>query len=464
MKENNDSQFNARHEVNLKLIFQKIYRYKLYFISSILLCTLLAFLLIKFITPQYEVSTSILIEANGGDRALGNSQYVEGGVSLMELEKNLYNEIGIIKSFSLIAETVKDLDFDTSYYAENWLQKKEYYQHFPFKVVLTNNQSQLYGNPFEVTPLSDEKYRLSIDGDDFQVSDANSGRFRPIGSFSFSKEFKFGEQVKHQYFNFILDKSETNFNSADFEGKKLSFNINNENSLADSYMAKIEVANIDLQASIFKIVTEGPIINKEIDFLQKLTENYVQNQLKSRSEVAMGKESFIKDQLRGIADSLSKVEAKLAFYKKDKRALNLGATATNALRKTSDLQVNRSKVQMEMNFYQSLIQSLEESRNSEDFEIPTAVGIEDPLINANILELKQLYATRANKRFFVTNNNEEISMLNRQIQASTDLLLNNLRNAVKSSEFRLERINTSLKNYDGVITSLPTRGKRTTYY
>ncbi len=443
---------------NLKFLFQKIFQYKLLFLASVALCLLGAFVYLKLATPQYEVSTSILIDTEGSSRALGESQYVDGGVSLIEMEKNLYNEIGIIKSFSLIEQTVNDLDFDVSYYGKKWYKQKEYYDYFPFKVVLKDSTSQLYGLPFEVTLLSNNRYRLLVEGDDFQVLDSASLKIRSYKRpFKFSKEFSFGEQVSHEYFNFVINRSNSDVNLNDFESERLSFNINNLSSLASSYMSKIEVSNIDLQASIFKLDSEGPIINKEIDFLQKLTDNYVQNQLASRNQIATSKETFIQNQLAVISDSLSKVESQLEVYKKNKRALNLGATATNALRQTSNLQVDRGKIQMEMNYYQTLIESVTSNRNSPDFEIPTAVGIEDPLINANIIELKQLYDARSKKRFFVTSNNEEMSILNGQIKASTDLLLNNLKNAVKSAQYELSRISSQLSNYDGVISSLPTR-------
>ena len=458
MKEKIDTHINVYQEVNLKLILQKVYQNKLFLIASVVSCSLLAFVYIKHSTPLYEISTSILIDTKGSNRALGDSQYVDGGVSLIEMEKNLYNEIGILKSFSLMVQTVQDLDFDVSYYAGNWFKKKEYYDYYPFKVTLTSNKSQLYGIPFEVKILSNEKYRLSVKGSDFRVSDPKTGSFHSVDkAFNFSKEFSFGEEVIHNYFNFVLNRPEYEVNADDFNEDELSFNINDANGLANSYMSKIEVANIDLQASIFKIVSQGPIINREIDFLKKLTENYVQNKFISRNKIASSKRAFIQNQLQVISDSLSKVEAKLELYKKNKSALNLGATARNALRQTSNLQVDMAKVQLEMNYYKSLIQSVESNRNSVDFEIPTAVGIEDPLINSNIIELKQLYDVRARKKYFVTSNNEEMRILNGQIKASTDLLLNNLKNAVKSSEYQLQRISSQLSNYDGLINSLPTR-------
>ncbi len=88
---------------------------------------------------------------------MGESKYVEGGVGLIESKKNLFNEVGKIKSFSLIRQTAKDLGFDISYYGGNWLKKREYYGYFPFEVTLDKTKPQLYGVPFKVQILSNEK-------------------------------------------------------------------------------------------------------------------------------------------------------------------------------------------------------------------------------------------------------------------------------------------------------------------
>ena len=116
MKENRNNQVNAQQEVNLKLFFRKIYENKILFLASIGFFVILALVYIALSTPIYEISTSILIDSKGKNRILGDSEYVEGGVSLIEMEKNLYNEIGIIKSFSLVKQTVEDLNFDVSYF------------------------------------------------------------------------------------------------------------------------------------------------------------------------------------------------------------------------------------------------------------------------------------------------------------------------------------------------------------
>lgn len=457
MMERKDNNVNSRQEVNLKLFLQKIYRYWALFVASILLFVALAVVYIFLATPKYEVSTSILIDSSGKNRMLGESKYIEGGVSLIEMEKNLYNEIGIIRSFSLIRQTVEDLGFDVSYFSGNWIKEKEHYGYFPFEVALDKSKPQLYGVPFEIRLLSADSFVLSIEASDFAVSNPSTGSKHEVArDFSFAKEYKFGEVVSHDYFNFVIDRPSYNVNLEDFKGNDLSFVVNDLDGVANGYAQGITVDNIDIQASILKIASTGPVVKKEIDFLQKLTENYIENKLIARNKIASGKETFIRNQLRGVSDSLAKVEAKLELFKKDKRAVNLGATATNALGQTQDLQVERAKIELDIKYYNSLIQEIESNRNSEDFAVPSAVGIDDPLINDNIIELKRLFEERSRKKYFVTSTNEEMNILNKQISQSTELLLNNLRSAIRASELSLQRVNSQLSNFNGVISSLPT--------
>ncbi|WP_123772330.1 GumC family protein [Zobellia sp. OII3] len=459
MKEKKNNQVNPQQEINLKLFFRKIYKNKMFFMSSIGFFLLLALVYIAAATPIYEVSSSVLIDSKGRNRVLGDSKYVDGGVSLIEMEKNLYNEIGILKSFSLIRQTIEDLNFDVSYHTESLFSSQERYGYFPFEVTLNRSKPQLYGIPFEVELLGGDNYRLTIEADDeFAVSNPQNGSVREVErSFDFSQEYKFGDMVEHEYFTFTLNRPEYSVNIEDFDGDDFTFVIGNIENVAKDYMGKLEADNIDIQASIFKIVSSGPIVSKEVDFLKKLTENYVQNELSSRNEIAAGKEAFIRNQLMIISDSLTRFEVELEAFKIDKKAVDLGATASNALDQTNNLQVEAAKIKMNINYYNSIMRSVRNNRNNDDFIMPSGIGIEDPLINQNILELKELYAERSRKKFYVTSNNEEMTILNGQIQEATELLLNNLRSAVRSSQAALGGITSQLSSIDEEISSLPTR-------
>ncbi len=452
------SKNSTKQEINLGSFFSKVLKNKYLFLISIGSFIAIALAYIFLATPQYQVSSSLLIDSSGENRVLGESDYVDGGISLIEMEKNLYNEIGIIESYSLVRQTVEDLNFDISYHAGSVVKTREYYGYFPFEVTIDKSKAQLYSVPFEVEILSNERYRLSIEANDFWVSNPVNESKREIKrSFDFSQEYNFGDQVTNSFFNFVINKPSYEVSPIEFEGENLSFKIYDLEDVASTYASKVEVNNIDIQASIFRVSSSGAVVKKETNFIEKLTNNYIQGNLNSRNDIASTKEDFIRTQLADITDSLTTAELKLELYKKDKRAVDLGTTAKNALNQTQSFQVEKGKTELNIKYYKSLIKNVQNNRNSDDFIVPTALGIDNPLINANIKELTDLYALKSKKKFFVTDNNQEMAILNRQIEGATDLLINNLRNAIQSAQLTLGRINSQLSNFNGLISTLPTR-------
>lgn len=451
---------NGGFEINLKSLFQKIKKNKLLFIASIVTCLIIGYLYILFSTPQYEAATSILIDSSGNNRELGKSKYVEDGVGLIEVEKNLYNEIGIIKSHALIQKTIENLNLDVSYHTGKLFGTKEHYGHYPFQVSLDRNKPQIFGEFFEVELLDNNRYRITIDTEDFIVTNPVNNSSRIVeNEFELSKVYSFGEVAKHDYFSFTLSKPSYNLDSSEFSDKQLSFKIHNSENIASSYSNRIDVNNIDLQASIFRLTAVGPIVSREIDFLNKLTKNYIQSKFDTRDKIASTKASFLKEQLDEAADSLLNAELALESFKRSEGVVDLGATASNALNQTQTLQVDKAKLQLDIRYYNSLIDYIAKNRNADEFAIPSATGINDPLINQSLIQLKNLYAEKSRKKFYVTNNNEEISILNGQINEAIDALLGHLRSGVKSSRLALGSVSSQIDDYSGVMGELPTRQK-----
>lgn len=461
MSSDKDPLLSSQQEVNLKLFLQKVLKHKKLYLISIGSALLLAFLYITLSTPKYEVATSILIDPSGSNRALGESKYVEGGVSLIEMEKNLYNEIGIIKSFSLINQTVRDLNQDITYYEGNWFGSEEQYGNFPLIVKLDRDRPQLLDVPFEIKIVSPSAFTLDLEAKHFDVLDPNSGTKREVKrSIEFSKNYSFGEPVRHEYFTFTLEKPSNSIRTNELGGGSLSFVIHSAEDVTKDRMSDLEVDNIDIQASIFRLVTTGPVVAKEVAFLDRLTKNYINNKLNSRNEIASTKESFIRDQLAVITDSLMNSEIELEAFKKGNAPVNLSETASSALTRTRGLQASVAKLRLDVQSYQEMIDYVEQNRNSDDFVLPNSQSIEDPMINQNILELQNLYTERSRKRFFVTGNNEEMNILNEQIRQSTEKLLTNLRNSLASANSRLNAVRAQLSSNDQLISTLPTREKQ----
>lgn len=445
-------------EVNLKTFIKNALSRKLFFLISLIGCLAVAFLYIKMATPIYQVSTSLIIDPSGNSRMLGDSKYVDGAVGLIGMEKNLFNEISIIKSYSLIKQTLEDLPFEVSYHSASWFKKKEHYGYFPVEVQVLDTSAQLFNAPFQIEILSDNKYRLSIKADDFLVSNPNTDTKHEVSkSFVYSEVHSLGQPVKHDYFHFIISKPRYNVVLQEFEGNDLLFKINDIESLTQSYLDNLQIDQVDIQASILNLGLKGPIVAKGKAFLEKLNFNYLNNKLLERNEIASSKETFIRDQLISISDSLNRAEGNLEAFQRSAGAVNLTATATNALLEVQKLQSEKAQLDLNVDYYSSMLQYLGDSTNSDKVMALSVVGVDDPLLNENLLELRRLYLKKTQP---LVEANEGLPILNRQIQSVTTAVQENLKNLIQTSQSVGNSLNQRIYVQDRIIDQLPGEEKQ----
>ncbi len=446
----------AYSEISLQALVRRIWEKKWWFALSISTCLAIAYLMIKTAVPIYEVGATMLIDPSGQSRMLGESQYVDGGVGLIGTEKNLYNEIGILTSYSLVEETIAELDFGISYYAGKWYKMIEQYGYFPFEVELVDSSAQLYGTPFSVKMLSDEKYSLSIEAKEFYVSDPLSNTIREVKrDFKFSKTYQFGEVVQHDYFNFIIQKPSYQVITEDFEDKDLSFVVNSIEDLANYFKNKLEVAKTDIKADILRLDTEGPVVAKEIKFIQRLCENFIKSKFSERNEIAASKEDFIRSQLAGVSDSLSKAERRLESFKSSSNAVNLDLTASNNLEQINQLESSKGQIELNIQYYTSLVQYISSKDDFDKIIAPSAVGIEDPLLNENLLELKRLISKKTELAYYKGAKSYDLEVIDKQIKNTSNALIENLKNLIETAQLNLRDKNQRIAKLEQRMSRLP---------
>ena len=451
---------NYASEVNLKVLFNKIFKNKLLFLFSLLLCLAAAYFYLKIATPKYLVQTSLLIDSSGKSRSMGSSKYVDGGVGLIGMEKNLFNEIGIIKSYSLVHKTMKDLDFGISYFAGTWYKKQEFYQHFPFEVVLADSSNQLKGQYFQIEILPDNKYRLTIEAKEFNVFNPLTESNRTVTSgIEFSEIYHFGDSVTHDYFQFVLNKSD-DFVKGEFEGKDLSFKFNSLSAMANTYLRKIDVEQIDIQASILTIQSEGKIVAKEVKFLKKLNENFIKNKLTDRSEIASKKEEFIKKQLEEATQQLSEAERNLENFRRGNNAVDLTRTGTISLDQLQKLESERGQTALNKKYYTSLLQYINSRRGIDKAIAPSVVGIDDPLLNENLMELKRLHAKKTQLSFVRGKKSYDLKVLAKQIANTTNALKENVQSLISTSDLVLKDADQKIIKLEKTLNQLPSSEKK----
>ena len=126
--------------IDLKKIFNYFFGNIHWFIISVLFALGLAFIVNRYTTRIYHVSTTVLIEDNTKSSSIlsknvGGSLDMLSGFGMYPSLQNFENQTLIIQSYSQVRRTIDKLGFEVSYYRLGRISRNEIYNQTPFEVI-----------------------------------------------------------------------------------------------------------------------------------------------------------------------------------------------------------------------------------------------------------------------------------------------------------------------------------------
>ena len=373
-------QQEAEEKVDIMSIVFKVLSHWHYFAISIVLTLLLAFVFNKYSVPLYEVKSTVMIkdDSKGG----GGGNELMKGLSLFGSQKNVQNEIGVLQSYSLSNKAIKKLNFYVSYFAENNFKTEELYKESPFEVILDTGYIQLVGVQISIKILSNEKFQLEIP----EQTDVTLFNYRDekaledkIDIHKVVKTLYFGEIYKDENLNFKILLT-PKYKKKDANGKSFLFTINDLNQMASQFNdSKIEPIN--KEATVLAITIKNRNKQKAIDFINALTDAYINSDLEEKNLIATNTIGFIDEQLSGITDSLHIVENQLQNFRTLNKIMNVSDESKIVYDKVVLLDNQKALESLKSSYYKYLTEYFSKNTSvKRDIIAPSTMGIEDPLL------------------------------------------------------------------------------------
>ena len=164
MSEKNEEFKLKEDSFDFKIIVFFIIRNWYIFLISVFIAFLISYLYNKYTQPVYKVHTTILIKENKFNNQEDNSELL--ALKGFEVSRNIQNEIGIIKSFSLAYKTLKELpQFEVFCYTETKRSKKTkelFGDDCPFNVLLDTSHFQTSGVPINIEIISKDRHQANL--------------------------------------------------------------------------------------------------------------------------------------------------------------------------------------------------------------------------------------------------------------------------------------------------------------
>ena len=351
----------------IKKFFFRIRNNWLIFTLSTFICILIALAFNRYSSNIYKVSTTVLFDdqqsfsSNAAEAIYSNDLFQKSPKNLIA------NKIYELSSYPIIFQTLDDLNFDIEYYLVGNIKNSITYD-TPFKVIVVNNKNKLLNRTFKITYVNEKVFNLSN-----KKLDIN-------------KNFLYGKKINLLGSNLKVVKN-VDFISKNSEPTACLVKFKSLQKLTKKYQTNLKFAQEQKKSSIVKIDLKCLDEKKGVIFLNKLTENFIKNEINKKNLSSQKTILFIDNQLNNMRDSLENIENKVKVFKQNNGLTEISVTAQNLYDK---LNIYEKKILSIKNYneYLSYLSSyLESMVNLDEIKIPPNELNENNLIRKLINDL-----------------------------------------------------------------------------
>src|SRR4051812_44607714 len=108
---------NSEGDFNIKNILYTFFQYWPLFLGSVFICLLIAFLYLRYTTPQYKITSKILIKDDKGSSSSAGTADLLNQLDMFNTQNNVNNEKQVFQTYYLVRKVVDALHLNVSYFA-----------------------------------------------------------------------------------------------------------------------------------------------------------------------------------------------------------------------------------------------------------------------------------------------------------------------------------------------------------
>ena len=226
---------NQGDYIDVRQLLAKYLRYWYLFLISLVLFLGAAFCYIYVATPQYRISSTLLLKNEESLTNSVNRNPALGEINLLSGKQNIDNEIEVFKSQSLMHRVFSELSLHASFFVQGQFRKDEIYgKEVPIRLSI----SVLKPSAFEqlITIKKKTSTHFDITEEDGQTS-----------------THKFGEEISKSYGVFTVHLAPEANASATYVNEPIMVQFHDINTLAVDYNLALKVETINRRASVIRI-------------------------------------------------------------------------------------------------------------------------------------------------------------------------------------------------------------------
>ena len=409
---------NSDQDFQISAIIEQYASHWKWFVLGAFVSLSIAYIYLRYTIPQYRASTTILMkdEKNGGlssELAAFADMGIGGGKS------NLDNEIEILKSRTLIENTVRKINLNIAFVAEGKILSTDLYKGAPVLVNFIDQKKDFYlkGRSYQLTPISATTFALDdLTGDGIILNP--------------KEQYSYGQPIPTKYSTMVISRSFKNAISYAENSQPIQIIISPLENATESFRARLIVAPLSKTSSIVELSLVDPVLEKAEDFLDNLVQNYNAEAAADKNFISENTSRFIANRLALITDELDGVEQNVQNFKSKNQLTDIEAEVPLFIEGSSAYNKQGVETDIQLNMIASMVDFLNKSKPSDLLPTNIVSGEATELIgsyNALVLDRNRILKSATEVNPTVIKMNEQLSSLKSNVAASLSRMQSNLR-------------------------------------
>jgi tyrosine-protein kinase Etk/Wzc len=388
----------------------------------------IAFFKIRYAIPHYQATSKLIIEQEE------NSQDMVSQMRAMRYwrrQSDLANETAKIKSFTTIKRAVDSVHQEIFWTAHGRIRVRPLYENHRYNITILYDSIDWYKNQeWFIDYIDDSTYRF--------YREESIDTILPLDKIVSINSWRFSNTLVRNF----------GYNT-------YSFVVNDPVALSKKYKQKLKVESDEEKGSTITLYSEGPVGEREVDFLNTLSYIYILSELERKQTIAENTSRFIDGQINVILDSLKRAENQLLTFRLSNNVINLSREGEIAYERLKTFNEQRTSLKLQENYYDYLKKYIEERNDPHTIIAPTLTEEGDRLLISAVQNLQELYKEREILQLSVHENNPGLTSINDRISGIRARIIEIVKGLIENNHLTQEQIQTEEQAIIIQLNTLP---------
>ncbi|MCB0698564.1 MAG: polysaccharide biosynthesis tyrosine autokinase [Chitinophagales bacterium] len=402
------------------------------FVLCIVICLSVAYVYLRYATPKYKAEAKILIK-DKADAGLTEGQLFDE-LGMQGSNANVENEVEIMKSRTIMKQTVANSQAHVHYYAPGRIKTSEYYyKELPFRLVTINSEDINLSTGYKITLKGDAGYKLTYKKKTW--------------------ENNWGDTIELPTCKAVLYHQPASANPA-YVFESYNITIKPVEWQAIRALKALDIKQVNNKSSIIDLAYSDALPLRAEDMLNELIDVYLKANIDDRVTTMQATVKFIDNRLVLVTDELGNIEKNLEHFKSERKLTDLSEQSKMLIDYSTDYAKQITEREVQLRVIESLEEYLADDANKDKI-VPSSLLVRDDASLASMEAYNDLQLKRAAMLMTRTENNLVIKNLDTQLETIRDDLVRSLSSMKKSVVVSINELKKKSGDLDNEIRKVP---------